>query len=150
MRKRAFFMPSVPVLYIACLCAQWCGTCRDYAPLFAALAHDFPQATLQWVDVEDEAELVDPLEVDNFPTLLIACGGTVQFFGTVTPHAQTLHRLVQAAVTDASGASDASGTLGTGATPASTAAPPHPAAQALAGRLLARLESRPDPGLHAA
>ena len=86
---------STPLL-VACLCAQWCGACREYQPLFDSLQKEFPQATFRWVDIEDEADLVDPVEVENFPTLLIAHGGQARFFGTVTPHLETLRRLLQA------------------------------------------------------
>jgi len=86
---------STPLL-VACLCAQWCGACREYQPLFESLQKEFPQATFRWVDIEDEADLVDPVEVENFPTLLIAHGGQARFFGTVTPHLETLRRLLQA------------------------------------------------------
>ena len=82
-------------LLVACLCAQWCGTCKDYAPLFEKLQADFPEATFRWIDIEDESELVDPIEVENFPTLLIATGGQARFFGTSTPHIETLKRLIQ-------------------------------------------------------
>ncbi|MDR7304878.1 thioredoxin family protein [Rhodoferax saidenbachensis] len=82
-------------LLVACLCAQWCGTCNDYQPLFAQLQTDFPGAKFVWVDIEDEADLVDPIEVENFPTLLIATGETPRFFGTVMPHGETLRRLLQ-------------------------------------------------------
>ena len=85
---------SAPLL-VTCLCAQWCGTCRDYQPLFAQLQAEFPQVRFTWVDVEDESELVDPVEVENFPTLLMARGGQPLFFGTVMPHWETLKRLVQ-------------------------------------------------------
>ena len=86
---------STPLL-VACLCAQWCGACREYQPLFDSLQKEFPQATFRWVDIEDEADLVDPVEVENFPTLLIAHSGQARFFGTVTPHLETLRRLLQA------------------------------------------------------
>ena len=86
---------SAPLL-VACLCAQWCGACREYQPLFESLQKEFPQATFRWVDIEDEADLVDPVEVENFPTLLIAQGGQARFFGTVLPHLETLRRLLQA------------------------------------------------------
>ena len=82
-------------LLVACLCAQWCGTCTEYQPLFAQLQADFPGARFVWVDIEDEAELVDPIEVENFPTILIAQGDQPQFFGTVMPHLETLRRLIQ-------------------------------------------------------
>jgi thioredoxin 1 len=85
---------SAPLL-VACLCAQWCGTCRDYQPLFTQMQADFPQVRFTWVDVEDESDLVDPVEVENFPTLLIAAEGSPVFFGTVMPHLETLRRLIQ-------------------------------------------------------
>jgi thioredoxin 1 len=90
------FQPTTPALMVACLCAQWCRTCDEYKPLFAQLQADYPQAHFRWVDIEDEADLVDPIEVDNFPTLLIATEGRAQFFGFVTPHLETLRRLIQA------------------------------------------------------
>ena len=86
--------PPQPLL-IACLCAQWCGTCKDYAPVFESLRADFPGVQLRWVDIEDESDLVDPIEVENFPTLLIATGGQARFFGTLTPHIDTLKRLIR-------------------------------------------------------
>jgi hypothetical protein len=64
--------------------------------LFAQLQTDFPHARFRWVDIEDEADLVDPIEVDNFPTLLIATHGHARFFGFITPHIETLRRLIQA------------------------------------------------------
>jgi thiol-disulfide isomerase/thioredoxin len=87
-------------LLIACLCAQWCGACREYQPLFDSLQKEFPQATFRWVDIEDEADLVDPVEVEDFPTLLISRGGKARFFGTVTPHLETLRRLLRSQLED--------------------------------------------------
>ncbi|MDO8459211.1 MAG: thioredoxin family protein [Burkholderiaceae bacterium] len=89
-----------PHLLIACLCADWCGACREYRPLFDALALKFPQARFAWVDVEDEADLIEPIEVENFPTILIAVGSQPRFFGTVLPHIETLERLIQAKTTE--------------------------------------------------
>ena len=87
--------PLSKPLLVACLCAQWCGTCKDYAPLFEGLQADFPGAVFRWIDIEDESELVDPIEVENFPTLLIASGGQARFFCTLTPHIETLKRMIQ-------------------------------------------------------
>ena len=87
--------PSPPRLLVACLCAQWCGTCRDYRPLFDQLQTEFAGAQFVWIDIEDEADLVDPVEVDDFPTLLVVADGQARFFGTLTPHIDTLRRILQ-------------------------------------------------------
>ena len=59
------------------------------------MALKFPHARFVWVDVEDEADLIDPIEVEDFPTILIAKGQNPLFFGTVLPHIETLERLIQ-------------------------------------------------------
>ena len=88
-----------PPLIVACLCAAWCGTCRDYAPVLAELGRYMGAAVrTRWIDIEDEAELVDGIDVENFPTLLIARGPRLLFFGTVLPHASTLQRLAETAL----------------------------------------------------
>ena len=91
---------SPPPLQVACLCAQWCRTCDAYLETLRALKAALGDAPLQmhWIDIEDEAELVGDLDIENFPTLLLARGPRVLFFGTVTPHAGTLERLVRGAL----------------------------------------------------
>jgi thioredoxin 1 len=88
-------MMSDPDVLVACLCAQWCGVCRDYAGVFHTAAERFPQMRFVWVDVEDASDLVDPIEVENFPTLLIARGGDAHFFGSLTPQVALLERIVR-------------------------------------------------------
>ena len=91
---------SAPLL-VACLCAAWCRTCDAYRDTLAAtrdaLARAHPEAALRfvWVDIEDEAALIGDLDVEDFPTLLVARGAAVLFFGPVLPHAQTVDRLVR-------------------------------------------------------
>jgi thioredoxin 1 len=83
-----------PVI-IACLCAQWCGVCRDYRERFAQAATRFPEAQFIWIDIEDEAGLVDALDVTDFPSLLVAIDGQPRFFGPLTPQPETLDRLLR-------------------------------------------------------
>jgi thioredoxin-like negative regulator of GroEL len=105
---------SEPLL-VACLCAEWCRTCGAYRETLAAtrdalrLSHAAAAMRFVWVDIEDEAGLVGDLDIEDFPTILLARGADVLFFGPVLPHAQTLARLVRSA-------------LDTGLPPLSTAA----------------------------
>ncbi len=81
---------------VACLCAEWCGSCREYRTLFTQLTATFGgRAEFAWVDIEDHAEVLGDLDVDNFPTLLIVQGGAPRFYGAVTPHLRTAERLLQ-------------------------------------------------------
>jgi hypothetical protein len=90
--------PSLELL-VVCLCAQWCGVCNEYRARFdavqLAISAHWPNTRFLWVDVEDEADVLYPLDVEDFPTLLIASGDSPCFFGPLTPQAQTLERMVR-------------------------------------------------------
>ena len=91
--------PDAPPLLVACLCAAWCDSCRDYRATFDTLAARLAGgAAFAWVDIEDAADALGELEIENFPTLLIARGERTLFFGPVTPQPQTAERLVQSAL----------------------------------------------------
>ena len=81
---------------VACLCAAWCGTCGGYRAAFDALAARHPDKTFVWIDIEDQADVVGDLDVDNFPTLLLQQGDTVAFFGPMLPDALLAERLLLA------------------------------------------------------
>jgi thioredoxin 1 len=81
---------------VACLCAAWCDTCQQYRSSFDALASRHPDKRFVWIDIEDQADVVGDLDVENFPTLLIQRGDTVAFFGTVLPDQTLADRLIVA------------------------------------------------------
>ena len=80
--------------WVVCLCADWCGLCRDYHELFAQMATRYPAFRFVWLDVEDQSALVGDIDVETFPTLLLADAGGTRFFGPLTPQPQTLSRLL--------------------------------------------------------
>ena len=81
---------------VACLCAAWCSTCSSYRASFERLAARHPDKTFVWIDVEDQADVVGDLDVENFPTLLLQRRDKVAFFGTMLPDPMLADRLVQA------------------------------------------------------
>lgn len=92
--------------WAVCLCAAWCGTCGVYRPLFDELARAHPGVRFEWVDIEDESELAGDLDVETFPTLLVADGQRALFLGPLLPQAPVLARLLaslQAGTTGAAG-----------------------------------------------
>lgn len=87
--------PRDSEFFVACLCAEWCGTCRDYRAGFEALAAEFPAMGFEWVDIEDRADDIGDIDVENFPSLLIQRDDAVLFFGTLMPDHALLRRLLQ-------------------------------------------------------
>jgi thioredoxin 1 len=94
-------------LLVACLCAEWCGTCREYRVMFDVLADSHPAACFVWIDIETHSELVDDYDVENFPTILIEDGVSTRFFGTVLPQRRIIERMIE----EFSGAAGSPGAL---------------------------------------
>ncbi|RKP58605.1 thioredoxin family protein [Pararobbsia silviterrae] len=82
-------------MLVVCLCAEWCGTCREYRAMFETLARSHPAACFVWIDVETHSEFVDELDVENFPTILIEDGVATRFFGTVLPQPRIVERMLE-------------------------------------------------------
>lgn len=83
-----------PGSWVVCLCADWCGLCRDYREVLKQVAARHPGCRFAWLDIEDQADLVGELDIETFPTLLVADGQGVLFFGPLAPYADTLSRLL--------------------------------------------------------
>ena len=80
--------------WVICLCAGWCSACRDYRAQFDAVTQQFPQARFLWVDIEDESDMVGDLDIETFPTLLIADTSGARFLAPLAPYADVLARLL--------------------------------------------------------
>ena len=84
---------------VACLCAAWCDVCKQYRPGFEALGAEHPEQQFVWIDIEDQADLVGDLDVENFPTILIQHRDVVVFYGTMLPEPRQVARLLEAQLT---------------------------------------------------
>ena len=80
---------------VICLCAEWCATCRDYRAGFNALAAQFPATRFRWLDIEEHADEMGDLDIENFPTLFIRRREWVLFFGTMLPYLNYLRRMIE-------------------------------------------------------
>jgi thioredoxin 1 len=98
-------------LVVACYCAQWCETCKQYRPAFQALAQRWPQHTFVWIDIEECEPLLDDEEVENFPTLLLQGPGGNLFFGPMIPHIEQLEKLLERTDPNAHGSASGPGPL---------------------------------------
>ena len=86
---------------VVCLCAAWCGTCKQYQQSFEALAAQFPQMRFVWLDVEDRDDVAGDLEIETFPSILVGQGSQAKFLGPVLPQTGVLARMLQSLPQDA-------------------------------------------------
>ena len=84
---------------VVCLCAAWCGTCREYEAGFRELEQVYPEVSFVWVDIEEESSGVEDWDIENFPTLLIQRNELVLFFGPMLPHHSILRQTLDAYLT---------------------------------------------------
>ena len=95
------FKPDLPMspilesLSVICLCAEWCGVCRGYRASFEEVGTGFPNCRFLWLDVEDDADVLGDIDIENFPTLLIHNGTTILYFGVMLPYPSHLVRLLE-------------------------------------------------------
>lgn len=85
---------STDTLWVVCLCAAWCVACREWQPVFRDLAGRQAGWRFAWVDIEDEDDAMGDVDIETFPTLLIARGDQALFLGPVAPSAAGVERLV--------------------------------------------------------
>ena len=91
---RAFADPARVV--VVSLCAAWCDTCGEFRAAYERIAQARPQITFVWLDIEDDAQIVGDIDVENFPTLAVYRGDTLLHFGVSLPQERAVARLVDA------------------------------------------------------
>jgi thioredoxin 1 len=86
--------PGRSARQVYCLCAEWCGVCREWRAAFNAQAAAHAADRFEWIDVDAHEEVLDAVEIEAFPVMLIAEQGRVLFFGAIEPSGGILARLL--------------------------------------------------------
>ena len=51
--------------------APWCAACRDFTPIFEAVAERHPSHTFAKLDTQDQSDLAKKLKVSHIPTIIL-------------------------------------------------------------------------------
>ena len=86
-------------LVVVALCADWCGTCRDFQQVLDRLAEARPEIVFAWADIEDDAEFVGDIDVESFPTLAVFRAGQALHYGVSLPQEGLVARMIDTLAT---------------------------------------------------
>ena len=76
--------------------ADWCGPCRQFAPVFSAAAQAHPDITFGKVDTEAEPALAQAASITSIPTIMAFRDGILVFAQPGAMPASGLDQLIAA------------------------------------------------------
>ena len=85
---------SESALLVVGFCAAWCNTCGEFRHTFDDLSARRPGARFVWLDIEDDAQVVGDIEIENFPTIAVFSDNRLVHFGVSLPQAAIVGRLI--------------------------------------------------------
>jgi len=83
-----------PALLVVGFCAAWCNTCGDFRRAFDDLARRRPTDSFVWLDIEDDADVVGDIDIENFPTLAVFSDDRLLHFGVSLPQGPIVARVL--------------------------------------------------------
>ena len=57
--------------------AEWCGPCRQFAPIFEKVAENNPDITFGKVNTEEQQAIADQFGIRSIPTLMVSRDGII-------------------------------------------------------------------------
>ncbi|NLJ54773.1 MAG: thioredoxin [Intrasporangiaceae bacterium] len=76
--------------------AEWCGPCRNFAPVFEQASEEHAEITFAKVDTEAEQQLAGALQITSIPTLMAFRDGILVFNQPGALPAPALKQVIEA------------------------------------------------------
>jgi thioredoxin 1 len=76
--------------------AEWCGPCRQFAPVFQAASEEHPDVRFGKIDTEDQQELAAAARITSIPTLMAFRDGILVFSQPGALPAPALEQVIKA------------------------------------------------------
>ena len=57
--------------------AEWCGPCKQFAPIFEKVAQDNPDIVFAKVNTEEQHAIADQFAIRSIPTLMVSRDGII-------------------------------------------------------------------------
>jgi thioredoxin 1 len=78
--------------------AQWCGPCRNFAPIYTAVSQKYPQVVFAKINTETEHALANHFNIRSIPTLMIFRQQIILFMQAGSLPASALEEIVDEAL----------------------------------------------------
>lgn len=75
--------------------AQWCGPCRNFAPVYEKTSEAYPDIVFAKVDTEAEQALAGSFQISSIPTLMAIRDGVVLYSQAGALPQEALDNLVE-------------------------------------------------------
>lgn len=76
--------------------ADWCGPCKQFAPIFEAASEKYPEITFGKVDTEDQQQLAAAAGITSIPTIMAFREGILVFSQPGALNGSQLDQIVEA------------------------------------------------------
>ena len=76
--------------------AEWCGPCRNFAPVFQQASEEHTEITFAKVDTEAERDLAGALQITSIPTLMAFRDGVLVFNQPGALPSSALNQVIEA------------------------------------------------------
>jgi len=75
--------------------AEWCGPCRQFAPIFEKIAEENPDITFAKVNTEEQQAIANEYNVHSIPTLMVSRDGIILLNQAGMLPEETFNKLIE-------------------------------------------------------